>query len=215
VISYRPLTRQDFKSALAPPAFRAYADRIGAATCAYVQTVREAQFLARPVAAVNKQVEFHSEARNLRFEAAMNRRCSWWNTRQTQLPEPYVLEHEQIHFAIFELESRKLNAQLDRIAERLRAVAPTGEAAGSETQRKLLERLEEARRDIMDRSNRFDEDTSYGYEPEKQKEWLRRVESELAATTRYASAPIAPVPPIAPAPAAAGASGPKLPRAPE
>ena len=44
--------------------------------------------------------------RDLRFRAQMDRKCSWWNPKDLGFPQEYILEHEQIHFALCELGAR-------------------------------------------------------------------------------------------------------------
>ena len=41
---------------------------------------------------------------------------AWWNDKIASEQPAYVLEHEQIHFAIFELEARALNARAEAIS---------------------------------------------------------------------------------------------------
>ena len=62
---------------------------------------------------------------NLAFTAFMDRDCSWWNPQYTGLPHEYILEHEQIHFALFEIAARRLNQQAARIQERMETVSRT------------------------------------------------------------------------------------------
>jgi hypothetical protein len=51
----------------------------------------------------------------------MNRDCSWWNEKAT-MDAAYVLEHEQIHFALTELGARSLSANAAQIAGELERV---------------------------------------------------------------------------------------------
>ncbi len=181
VISYRTLAREDFKGVQAPPAFAPYADSIGAATCAYILTTPETHVAIQGERRANGDVVYRARAEQLGFRTQMDRRCSWWNTAQTALPPEYVLEHEQIHFALFELEVRKLNRESAAIQSRLQGSADTPEAAVARVRQMLQEEIGQRMGSILARSRDFDEDTSMGFRPARQKAWLADVERELAA----------------------------------
>jgi hypothetical protein len=116
----------------------------------------------------------------LKFRAQMDRRRSWWNPNLKQVPLRYVLQHEQIHFAIAEVEARKLNASSQALTARMHAEGESQEQVKNAIQKKLNDVIEEALGDLVDRNSQFDEDTSARYAPKKQDEWFRRVTAELA-----------------------------------
>jgi hypothetical protein len=180
-ISYRILTRADFKSAKPPPEFASVADKVGAATCAHILTAPDTTVLYQPFRAPDGGTLYRARFQNLRFFAQMDRSCSWWNPRQRAVPAEYILEHEQIHFAIFELESRRLNGSSSEIKALLEATASTPDAAVQRVQQQLEAHLEGRMQDILKRSREFDEDTSLGHNPEEQTRWWNLVSSELAA----------------------------------
>ena len=182
VISYRTLTRADFKGNQPPPEFAPYAERVGAATCAYILTTPDTQVLYRPVVAPDGATQYRAVFRNLRFCAQMDRSCSWWNPKRHGTPEEYVLEHEQIHFALFELEARRLNDAAPEIQARLQATAPSSTAAVRLVQQQLEAHLQTRIDGVLKRNREFDEDTSMGHNPAKQRAWRDLVVSELAAS---------------------------------
>jgi hypothetical protein len=182
LIAYRQLERADFRGTQPPPRFLAYAERIGAATCAFVLTARNSQVLAREVRQSNGTIRWHASVFSLGFEARMDRSCSWWNSDMEALPPDYVLQHEQIHFALVELEARRLNADLLQIAERVKVTGATRDEVGRLANRGLRAVLEASKENIVEISREFDEDTSMGHKPEQQAVWTLRVEAELART---------------------------------
>jgi hypothetical protein len=186
VISYRTLARSDFRGAEPPPAFVPYKKTVGAATCGHILTTPDTNLRVKSVSTASAGVSYRAVAHHLRFRAQMDRNCSWWNPRDLGVPQEYILEHEQIHFALFELEARRLNASVPEIIAQLEAGAPTAEQAAALVQRNLEEVIGKRMREILKRSRAFDEDTSMGFQPERQKTWLRRVQSELAETQRWA-----------------------------
>jgi hypothetical protein len=182
VISYRTITRADFKGERPPPAFAPHIDRLGAVTCAQVITGADTQLSIQPARSPDGKTIYRARPHHLRFHARMDRRCSWWNPRDVGLPQDYILEHEQIHFALFELEARRLNTSIQSIAARIQATAPSPEEAAQLAWKQLEGHVRERLDEIFARSRRFDQETSMGHNPVQQKRWWKRVQSELAAT---------------------------------
>jgi hypothetical protein len=136
----------------------------------------------------------------------MSRQCSWWGS-EDELPEEQILEHQQIHFAIDEIEARRLNAR-----------------AGDIGKGGLPAMLEAAQKASLERSTVFDYQVAR--DRVRQRQWLHKITAELEATRAYArgpqmSAPSARVPappppaptlaPVVPPPAAAPVASPPAP----
>ena len=187
VIPYRALTRADFRGTSVPEPFAAVADRVGAATCGQVRTTRDTQILVQGVTPPGGETRYFAKVKRLRFQALMDRSCSWWNDKVASFAPAYVLEHEQIHFALYELGARKLNERVDAIAKDVENEGSSAEDVQAHAEEAINGALEDAVGDILDRNRDFDEDTSLGYQPARQKEWLSRVTAELAETERWAS----------------------------
>ena len=189
VIAYRTLVRGDFRGAEPPPAFAPYKERVGAATCGHILTTADTNVQVEVVREPGGRVHYRAVARHLRFRAQMDRACSWWNPADLGVPQEYILEHEQIHFALFELEARRLNASVPEIVAGIGAPMETAAAAAALAQERLDAAVDERMHEILKRGRAFDEDTSMGHQPERQKRWLRRVQRELSETQRYAEGP--------------------------
>jgi len=136
----------------------------------------------QPFLAPDGATLYRATFQNLGFFAQMDRTCSWWNPKDRGVPTEYVLEHEQIHFAIFELESRRLNGSTAEIEARLHATAASADVAVELVQQQLEAHLAGRMKEILERSREFDADTSLGHNPEKQKRWWDLVSSELATS---------------------------------
>ena len=112
-----------------------------------------------------------------------DRTCSWWSPNARD-PE-YTLQHEQIHFAIREIEARRLNQSAELLAMELHVTADTEQ----EVQRRLRERVEqlfdEHNEAALQRSRDLDDDTSATRNDERQREWWLQVERELAETADW------------------------------
>lgn len=187
LISYRALGRKDFRAKQPPPQARASADRLGAATCSYLLPDQESlRIQATPRKRKDGSWEYVAKPDRLHFSGAMDRRCSWWNDRQKQLPPDYVLAHEQIHFALTEIHARRLNARGDELVRRMTAVDRDPHRAIAAAERSLQRVLEEESRALLAQNDRFDADTSLGHRPDAQAQWQQRVAKELRETERFA-----------------------------
>jgi hypothetical protein len=119
---------------------------------------------------------FVAELVRVGFEAQMDPECSWWNSKQVEIPPEHVLQHEQVHFAITEIEARELLGRTRTLA----ASGATPAEAQASLQRALDAELARTRDRIVERNLAFDEDTSLRYAPEAQQRWFERVQEELA-----------------------------------
>lgn len=193
VISYRPLTRADFRGQQVPLEFAKVAERVGAATCGQVRTTPDTAFLIHARKDSETSRERHwVEVKKLAFVALMDRRCSWWNDPVAERQPAYVLEHEQIHFALYELGARELNASVAALTRDMTREGSSKEEVQARAQRALAGALSEATHKLIERNRDFDRDTSLGFRPARQRSWLERVTAELAATQAFASPPYEP-----------------------
>ncbi len=189
-ITYRQLTRADFKGTAAPGPFAQVADRVGAATCGQVLTTPDMRMLIHWQKSSDGAASYRLSAKRLRFQALMDRKCSWWNDNVAAFAPAYVLEHEQIHFALYELGARRLNEKSAGIMRDMESEGSTRAQVEKHAEEVLTEALREAVQDIVEENREFDEDTSLGYKPGRQKAWLARVNAELRATRRWARSPV-------------------------
>ena len=173
-IAYRELTPKDFLATAPPPEMKKYAERMGAVTCAHVFTEPDPQYYIEQTAE-----GFHGAYNRLNFVARMDRSCSWWNPKKSHVPEQYILQHEQIHFALAESAARRLNVRAQEIVAELHPSGKTQNSVEKVLTGTVEEMMEKAMKDLMDRNLKFDQDTSNTYAPEKQQEWFETVMSEL------------------------------------
>ncbi len=170
-IRYRAVTREDFRAAKPPAALGADAARMGAYTCGAV--------LAEEPIAIRIELEggvWVARAGDLVVHAEMDRSCSWWNTKlEHAQPPAYILQHEQIHFALFELAARDMQARGRALVARGRSP----EDARDEFQRALFAMQHEAGDALLRRTTEFDRDTSGVHEPVAQQRWYDLVHAEL------------------------------------
>ena len=174
VIRYRSVTRNDFR-AEAPPAHAAgTADRMGAFTCANIVPDGSPQVSFSPGPEPGSMV---ARLDSVRFYAVMDRDCSWWNPKAVRDPD-YILQHEQIHFGLTELQARRLSAAMRDV----RLVVRSPEQAAEQMQRLYDQNAQESSEQLVRDSTRYDEETSFRSAPKAQARWLEYVERELAKT---------------------------------
>lgn len=182
LIAYRTLSRDDFLAKELPAHANRYARKIGAMTCARISTTPNTGFVAREVQSADEGTLLEARFRDLGFIALMDRKCSWWNPSEA-LPHAYVLQHEQIHFAITELGARKLDARAPAIVRDFQATATSQEDAQAQVRSKLESLIEQAMQELLERHLAFDEATSGVHAPAVQQRWFDEVSLELATTS--------------------------------
>lgn len=173
LIEYRTLTRDDFRAASPTPGSDERASHLGALLCASIGGVSDLviEFQTRADADIHLFVFIDAD-----YRARMDPRCSWWNADQRRVGADYVLEHEQIHFALLEISAREINREIAGLLVRV----ASRERAPSRAQAKLKSVLEAARMKYLAQSRRFDEQTSPRPDIEAQTRWRREVEARLA-----------------------------------
>lgn len=171
-IDYRELVREDFWSFGPPSDTNAQAQHLGAVLCSMITTDRA---LELTFDAASKMDDYVFTIANPRYRARMNRDCSWWNTSNEQATPRYILEHEQIHFALSEIYARTINR--DVLALRLHA--PAREQAASRAQEAVTALLEDAMVKLLEENRKLDEQTAYDLDNDVQRRWRGEVENRL------------------------------------
>jgi len=183
LIRYRKLERADFKRVGAPGQTKHGKYELGALTCGSISTSPDTQLELVTTKEPGGQVTYTGTLKVLRFRALMDRKCSWWNP--TNKEHDYTLQHEQIHFALHEIEARRLNRKAADLVKTTKIEGDDKEA--------VVERLNDLIKDLLDehieialeRNHDFDSETSLGHDPKKQAAWWNTVQRELAETARY------------------------------
>jgi len=179
---YRDLTIEDFEAKSLPPDYQQYHTSINARSCLSV----------RPSRSTNAQISTVSYYGNLlyvgnftdvSFEALFIPSCSWWNQNVSQEKIDYVLQHEQIHFAISELTARKVTRELNIKMKDYTAVGGTHAEVKEELMKALLESAHEMLESELEIHTDFDEDTSMFYDQDEQNSWFNKIGKQLKVET--------------------------------
>ncbi|HEX5101971.1 MAG TPA: hypothetical protein VFV94_20825 [Polyangiaceae bacterium] len=180
LIEYRTLTPQDFRGDKPVGEAAQHMDAMGAQTYAIVRPDPNLKITITGTREADGDTHYKGKLEaKLHFRAQMDRKRSWWNPNLKEVPIEYVLQHEQIHFAIAAIEAKNLNASAAAVTARMHAEGDSQEEVKNAIQAKLDDVIRDALDRLIERNGKFDEDTSARYAPKKQAEWWRRVQAEL------------------------------------
>jgi len=180
LIEYRTLTPGDFRGDKPVGEAAQHIDAMGAQTYAILRPDANVRILITETSEPDGDKRFSGKLGSvLHYRAQMDRKRSWWNPNLKEVPEAYVLQHEQIHFAIAAIEAQNLNATAAALSTEMQAEGDSQEEVRRAIQAKLDLVMRDALDRLIERNGKFDEDTSARYVPKKQDEWWRRVRSEL------------------------------------
>lgn len=179
--SYRKLAVQDFQAKSPPTSATEQNDHLQARSCL---SIRPSSDIRAHVSrsSMNGKVFYIGNISDVRFEAQFLPHCSWWNPKVTQKKKAYVLQHEQIHFAIAELEARELTRKAGAKIKEYLAFGDTRDDVKKELSEKLQNIASESTKKSLEEHLSFDNDTSMTFAPKVQKQWLEKVESEIYGT---------------------------------
>jgi hypothetical protein len=179
VVSYRNLAVADFQAAKLPDFLQHHDRELNAHTAVAIRTVPGAQYILSPPPEDRSTTMYSGRVENLVFEAVMIPAHSWWNPSLAWDKTDYVLQHEQIHFALMELAARRLTAKAVKEQDLLSVEAADSEAV----QERLLGRIDrwlaESEKEVVRQHTEFDNATSHRYAPAVQQQWFERVQREL------------------------------------
>ena len=179
LILYRDLDRRDFRALEPPGEAVGTHGQLGAATCVFLATGPDAYIYSSSGGPDLKFGQFRMRIENLEFVAYMDRECSWWNPAPLTLPADYILQHEQIHFALFEIAARRLDSRAAELMRELETVSTNQKQGVDGIQERLDTELLRAVNEVAARNSDFDRDTSLTYRRDRQSWWWNTVTAEL------------------------------------
>jgi hypothetical protein len=180
-ITYRQLTIDDFQALELPANIEPHAKSIGAHTCCQIRVAKDSKFtITRGY--LNQQLHYFGSIKYIVFEAVMDPECSWLNPDISGKKLEYVLEHEQIHFALMEIAARKLTREARKEAKNFIAIQSTYEDTQEEILAKIRGMVLTASQAVLKEHTSFDEDTSLYFDPKGQRWWLDWVEDQFFKT---------------------------------
>ena len=178
---YRALQIEDFRAAFFPEELSVHAERINAHAATQIRLTADSSFKITS-GDLYGQSYFFGRIDRLGFEAVMLPERSWWNPKIPANMRGYVLQHEQIHFALTELAARQLTSDSPKWTSDVLVIKPTPQGVQTELARQIKDRINAAMEVNLKRQAEFDEDTSLFFNPRRQQWWSWMVEDELKQT---------------------------------
>lgn len=180
---YRRLTPGDFRAGSLSEDRLAHGDRIKAHAAIMMRVAPDSRFKITNGDLFGQRY-FFGRIEDLVFEAVMLPDRSYWSPTITPDMRGYVLQHEQVHFALAEIEARQLTRDTQKWASEVMVIQPTVQAVRTELFRQVKEKIDAAMEVNLKRQAKFDADTSLSFEPRWQQWWFEMVEKELDQTRR-------------------------------
>jgi hypothetical protein len=179
---YRELTPEDFRATSPPEQLVEHTERINANAATQIRLTADSGFRITS-GDLYGQSYFFGRTERLAFEAVMLPDRSWWNPKIPAHLRGYVLQHEQIHFALTELAARQLTRDSQKWAPEILVIKPTLQEVRAELGRQIKDKINAAMEADLKRQVEFDEDTSLFYNTRRQQWWSWTVEDELKQTS--------------------------------
>lgn len=176
--SYRPLTQMDFRApALTGPSPEMQA-HFNARSSIQIRPKPSTKIAVRASMLGDAPV-FFADIENLAVEAVFIPDHSWWNPKVPPEKQPYVLQHEQIHFALMELTARKINREQHQAGHDLPIIGNSPQEAQALAVARINTIIAAYHEEILAQHTDFDTDTSAQYAPEIQQRWWNEVSRQL------------------------------------
>ena len=182
-IAYRQLSVDDFKAVTPSPTIKDHKHLINAHTSVSLRPINELQYIISPPH--SSFGLYKAYLQELAFKAVMIPTKSWWNPQLAPEKTAYVLQHEQIHFALMEIAARNLNKKLSLSSAQ--AVSGTNRKTVEQLFMKAIDKvITSTQKEILKEHTAFDEETSLYYEPKNQQEWYDKSVKKLHDLAKWA-----------------------------
>jgi hypothetical protein len=188
--TYRLLTRDDFRAVSLPQNISEHGQHINAQSAIVIRLTPDSRFSIGPWTLWGG-VQYLGRIDQIAFEAVFIPETSWWNPRMNPAKTAYVLQHEQIHFAIIELAARQLTRESQEWAPLFLMIKPTPEEVSAEISKLIKEKINAAMEANKERHLEFDSHTSLSFSPLWQSWWAETVQNELDQTASNTTPPSA------------------------
>lgn len=174
VIPYRNLLKSDFQAKELPEYIREHSHKLNAHTSVSIRPVSQSKYIVTSSDFYGAQVYFAS-VEQLAFEAVMIPERSWWNPAAPRRKDKYILQHEQIHFALMEVTARRLSEKAMDESASLIAIDSSYEAARAGLLTIIETWIKDAQVAALEEHTAFDEETSQFHSPKDQQRWYDEV----------------------------------------
>ncbi len=175
--TYRELTRADFEASESSN----YKEHLGSVKAQSCISIRPGNEVKGTISKANHSGKtfYVGSISDFRLEAVFVPGCSWWNPEMKRSRYPYVLEHEQVHFAISQYWAERGTVEIGELLRREVLFGDSPVEVKNKISEMMHENLAKIREQSVQMHTEFDEDCSLFFDPEKQKEWLTRIVGQL------------------------------------
>ena len=182
--TYRKLTVNDFRDPSLPEHLSEHVKHFNARSRIQIRPSKNSKFIINSsYSNYYDQIIWFGRIQSIAFEAVMLPDYSWWNPAVSREKTAYVLQHEQIHFALMELAAQNLTQQAQVDIDAILVVDSSRQGAHGQLMEKITDLIQAGNDEIIKEHTAFDEDTSLYNDPEKQQWWFDRVNDQLQDTT--------------------------------
>ncbi|RUM40276.1 MAG: hypothetical protein DSY57_00015, partial [Desulfobulbus sp.] len=159
--TYRALTVHDFRAQSPPKAVSGHAGNIFAHSSIHLRLSRKTRFfITHGYNDSFDQSFWAGSIQSIGFEAVMDPACSWWNPRVPPEKKAYVLQHEQIHFALMEIAARRLSRRVGKNLSVFSVIDSSRQGVEEQLKEKISTLVKGENRKILQTHTSFDENCS-------------------------------------------------------
>jgi hypothetical protein len=176
--SYRTLTREDFQAPHLPADYRHYQGSINAQACIRIRPKKSTQLKIIPESLFGQTV-YVGHFTQIGYEALFIPSCSWWNPTIPKSKKAYVLQHEQVHFAISELVAQNASKEIWTEVKDYTSFGASAEEVASDLSGKMFEFTTKITKRNLMINTEFDNDTSMIFNPKAQQAWYGKIQKQL------------------------------------
>lgn len=182
-VTYRDLTISDFKAISLPEDLQESSGKLDAHTAVSIRLNPPARYMIS-TRVVDGEKKYVGRIRQLRFEAVMIPERSWWNPDLAVGNHAYVLQHEQIHFAIMHLAAMQLDQKWINDKEDFIVFESNPENVKAVLIEKVKAMVADSKQWALRENTLFDRDTSQHHDATMQNWWYNKTAIQLGNLTQ-------------------------------
>lgn len=179
--AYRQLQQKDFRAPSLQEGTNGQEEHFNARSSVQIRPKSSTKIMVRK-SSFNGVPLYFADIDNLAFEAVFIPENSWWNPNIPAAKKGYVLQHEQIHFALLEITAQKITKEKSHYRKGLPIVGNTAMEAQRLAIVWIQDIINSYNEEILKQHTTFDQDTSLYYSPKIQQRWWTQVNKELGST---------------------------------
>lgn len=183
--TYRKLTIHDFQALSPPKALSGHSQNIFAHSSLRLRLSKTTNaVITSGYSDYFDQIFWSGHVKFIRLEAVIIPGNSWWNPKVPREKRGYVLQHEQIHFALMEIAARRLSKRIQKELVSFFVIDSSRQGVEDQLREKISTLIQEENKEIVYEHTAFDEDTSLYFDPARQQWWFDKVKKQLRESGR-------------------------------